>query len=180
MPAPKFRTPCRAAAAAIAVAASLPLVAGCGGSKANTAPARSGPVAATVGELQNLASSLRHPIYWAGAKKGYTYELTRTRDGNVFIRYLPPGVQVGDKRPAFLTVGTYPQPDAYKNVRTALKRRGARQVRVPGGGIAVQNVTRSTSVYIAYPNSSLLMEVFSPSAKTARALVRAGTVRQLG
>lgn len=172
-------TPARTLAAAAAV--GLVLVAGCGGgsSKSTTTSQRSPAVAATVGELKNLQSSLRHPIYWVGAEPGHTYELTQTSDGSVYVRYLPTGVRVGDSRPDFLTVGTYPQADAYKNVVAAAARKGAHKTRLPGGGLAVQSAARPTSVYLAYPNSSLLVEVFDPSAKDARTLVRSGQVRPL-
>lgn len=161
---------------AIPVAAS-----GCGGgSKSTTSAASSPAVAASVAELKNLQSSLRHPIYWAGAKAGFTYELTQTRSGNVYVRYLPSGVKVGDDHPNYLTVGTYPQADAFKNVQIASRRKGATKSHLPGGGLAVQNASRPTSVYVAYPNSSLLVEVFDPSAKVARSLVRSGQVRPLG
>ena len=177
-----FRTSSRVAVAATVAIASVALAIGCGGggSKSSSTPTRSAPVAASVSDLQNLASSLKHPIYWAGPKKGYTYELTQTRDGSVYIRYLPAGVNIGDGRPDFLTVGTYPQANAYQNVSAALKRKGARKTPTRSGGLAVQNVTRAPSVYMAFPRSSLLVEVFSPSPSTARSLVRHGQVRPLG
>jgi hypothetical protein len=49
------------------------------------------PTAATLADLRTLAQRVGHPIYWAGPKPGYTYELSTTSNGSVFIRYLPPG-----------------------------------------------------------------------------------------
>jgi len=166
-------------AALVAVAALV--IAGCGGggSKGKTGPRRSPAVAATVTDLHSLEGSLGHSIYWAGAKAHYTYELTQTRAGNVYVRYLPAGVKVGDSRPAFLTVGTYPQARAFQQVQAAARRKAARKMRLPHGGLAVQNSSRPTSVYLAYPNSSLLVEVFDPSADTARTLVQSGQIRPL-
>src|SRR5262245_16302412 len=63
--------------------------------------------AATIGTLRSLSGQLGHPVYWAGSRRSFTYELTQV-NGNVFIRYLPTGVNVGDTRPDFLTVGSYP------------------------------------------------------------------------
>ena len=40
-------------------------------------PSGAKPTAASVDELKSLASKLGHPIYWAGARPGYTYELTQ-------------------------------------------------------------------------------------------------------
>ena len=44
-------------------------------------PSGAEPTAASVDELKSLARELGHPIYWAGARPGYTYELTRTTRG---------------------------------------------------------------------------------------------------
>jgi len=70
-----------------------------------------GPVGLSESGLRTLAAAVRQPIYWAGPKKDYLYELTRTRDRKIFIRYLPPGATVGAKRP-YLTIATYPYPNA--------------------------------------------------------------------
>jgi hypothetical protein len=164
---------------AIAVAVLVWVLAGSGGGKGgstNTAQ----PVAATQAGLEQLATKLKHPIYWAGAKSGYTYELTQTSDGNVYVRYLPKGVKVGDKRADFLTVGTYPEANPMRSLTNALRRKGTQRFTVPQGGIAVQDGAHPTSVYLAYPNSSLLLEVFEPSPAAARAVVHSGAISPLG
>jgi hypothetical protein len=46
-------------------------------------------------DLTALPATVHHPVYWAGPKPGFTYELTRTSSGLIFIRYLPNGVPVG-------------------------------------------------------------------------------------
>jgi hypothetical protein len=137
------------------------------------------PAVATVaasGELRELAVTLGHPLYWAGTRPGMRYELTRAAAGNIFIRYLPPQARVGDRRPAFLAIGTYPVPDAFARTRTAGKRPGAVVVSLKGGGIAVYDAARPTSVYFAYPDSKVQVEVFDPSGRTARTLVVSGQV----
>src|SRR5438105_3104986 len=50
------------------------------------------PVALNAGSLSALAKSVGQPIYWAGPRPGYLYELTRAANRNVYIRYLPAGV----------------------------------------------------------------------------------------
>ena len=69
--------------------------------------------AATLDTVRTLPGELGHDVYWAGPDATATYELTQV-GRNLFIRYLPPGVDVGDPRPDFLTVGTYPVPNAYR------------------------------------------------------------------
>jgi hypothetical protein len=125
--------------------------------------------------LRRLAASVGHPVYWAGPRANATYEQTRTRDGRIYIRYLPPGVKEGAARP-YLTIGTYPLANATAAVKAIAKRTGVRTFRVPGGGVAVVDPAHPTSVYIAFAESSYEIEVFDPSAKRARALVASGRI----
>ena len=136
--------------------------------------------AASVAQLRTLHDETGHDIYWAGPRNGYTYELTRTTDGNVYIRYLPPGVAVGDGQPAYLTIGTYPRPKALNGLRLLARRRGNVSFPVEGGGLGVYSRSRPNSVYVAYPGDPVQVEVYDPSAQRARKLARAGRVRPVG
>jgi hypothetical protein len=49
-------------------------------------------------------------------------------------------------------------------------------VRLRGGGIAVYDSARPTSVYFAYPDSKVQVEVFDPNGRTARNLVASGRI----
>ena len=138
------------------------------------------PVTASLGELQAAAGKADAPIYWAGTRPGDRFELTRTKRGRTYVRYLPPGVKAGDKRAAFLTVATYPQRRAYPVTEAASRRRGMVRRSTPGGGLAVWQRRNQRSVYLAYPGSDQLVEVFSPSADDARRLVLAGDVGPIG
>jgi hypothetical protein len=164
-----------AVAAAVAVMAWI-VVRDDGGEESSTGA----PVAASVEDLRELSGTLGHPVYWAGEREGTTYELTRAENGNVFIRYLPEGTELDDERPMFLTVGTYPYPNAYAAVRSASRTRGAFVRRVAGGGLAVSRRNLPRSVYLAYPRSNLLLEVYDPSPQRARRLVLSGQVRPVG
>ena len=152
------------------------------GSDTTSKPAQKAPptrAVATVvptGRLRELAATLDHPLFWAGTRPGMGYELTRTAAGNIFIRYLPPNARAGDPRPAFLAIGTYPVPDAFARTRTAAKRAGAVAVGLKGGGIAVYGSARPTSVYFAYPDSKVQVEVFDPNGRSARNLVVSGRI----
>jgi hypothetical protein len=138
-----------------------------------------GPRAASVQQLRELATSVDHPVYWAGARPGETYELTRTSSGRIFIRYLPAGVEVGDARPRFLTVGTYPQRNGYEAVQAAAKRRGATTLRSPGGGLVVINRNRPASVYVGYPGENYQIEIYHPRPARARRVAVSGELRPI-
>ena len=136
--------------------------------------------AASVQTLKTLATVLGHPIYWAGARSGTTYELTRTADGRIYIRYLPKGVKVGDQHADYLIVATYPVRNAYRAVQTASKEKGAETFGIPNGGKALVNKAAPTNVYFAFPHSDYQIEVFDPHPGRARSLVSSGKIRPLG
>ncbi len=136
-----------------------------------TTAAKPKPVAATPATLGALAEELDRPVYWVGPRPGVTYELTRTQDGSVYVRYLDRGAALGDGRPDFVTVGTYPQDDPLATVEDAARRDGARSVELPGGAKAVSNKARASSWYVAFPRGRELVEVYAPSPARARELV---------
>ena len=135
---------------------------------------RIGPVAMSSAALLAFAQGLGRPIYWIGPAPGFTYELTRTSAGNVFVRYLPKGVQVGDKRAAFTTVGTYPYPGALAALKAVPK---AKTVNLTGGGVLVSTASDPQSVHLAYPGVDYQIEVYDPVAGRARVIALSGRVR---
>jgi len=139
-------------------------------------PRASGATSATVPQLRTLARSVGHRIYWVGRRKSYTYEVTRTTAGDVYVRYLSPGARVGDKRPIFLTVGTYPRHDAIAAVRAIARTKQAVSRRTRHRGLAAAARSKRESVYLAYPRSNLLVEVYDPSPARALRLASSGRV----
>jgi hypothetical protein len=136
--------------------------------------------AVSLNRLNAFAGSIGHPIYWVGPQPSFTYELSRTGGGRVYIRYLPAGVKAGSASPNYLTVGTYPQPNAFATLRATAQRQGTRTIRLAGGGRAFQYKARPTSVYLAYPRSNYQIEIFDPSPKRALRLVASGRVTPVG
>jgi hypothetical protein len=132
------------------------------------------PKAATLAELRSIARSLGHPLYWAGPKKGYTYELNRNPNGTVFIRYLPPGVRVGASR-KYQSVATYPFPGALAGIQRTAREKNQRTIKLAGGGLVVFNPTVPTNVHLAFPGSDYQIEVFDPAGEAKR-IVSAGRI----
>jgi hypothetical protein len=135
-----------------------------------------GPEAATTDGLRSLSDELGHPLYWAGPISDRTYELTRTSDNRVFIRYLPKGVPVGIRQAAYTIVGTYPVENAYKVLQTLAKKPDESSFSAPSDGFAVYSTTQANNVYLAYPGSNLQIEVYDPSPQKARDLITSGQV----
>jgi hypothetical protein len=130
-------------------------------------------------QLEDLAASTDHPVYWAGARDNMSYELTKTTDGRIFIRYLPPGVQAGDQRANFLAIGTYPRTNAFRDLQRASRRQGEVAADIGNGGLLVFNERKPTNVYFGYPNANYQVEVFLPSPQAARGLVLSGKIKPI-
>lgn len=134
-------------------------------------------VSADAAKVQELAAEQGHPIYWAGPAGAQPIEWTDLPDGRVYVRYLTGGAEIGDPRPQFLTVGTYPVGNGVAALRKADKVPGSRTFSVGGGGIALVNRNGPTSVYLAYPGSKYQIEVFDPVPGRALKLVTSGEIR---
>ncbi|HZO58159.1 MAG TPA: hypothetical protein VFB51_00565 [Solirubrobacterales bacterium] len=170
-----------AAAVAAVLAAAVGAFMVLGGDDAGR-PASDGPVstAVSVAALRALPEQTGHPVYWAGPRAGHTYELTRPTDGSVYVRYLPPGVRVGDRRPDFTTIGTYPRRGAGRDLRRLGRQPGAVTIPLGEGVIAVYTRAQPRSVYLGFPGRDLQVEVYDPSPREARRLARSGRVRPVG
>jgi hypothetical protein len=137
---------------------------------------QAGASAVSESQLRSFAESLSHPVYWAGPKDGFTYELWKTTDGRVYVRYLPEGTKVGDPRSGFLTIGTYPRSNAFAELKRAGRAKGAISLRLDRGGLAVFSEAKPTSVYFGYPDARYQVEVYAPSPDEARRLALSGQV----
>lgn len=126
--------------------------------------------------LKSYATALNQVIYWAGPRKGYTYELTRTANNWFYVRYLPPLVKVGT-RGKYLTIATYPLPGALASL-TASTSYG-KPLAVVGNSAAIARVEKgkATNVYVAYPGIDLEIEVYAPKPSVARAVATSGALQ---
>ena len=119
------------------------------------------PAAVSAEELAAFASSNDVPVYWAGALRGRTLELTRTTTG-AFVRYLPVGTAAGSSTRA-LTIATYPLRDAYGTAVQRAKAAAMTSRRTANGGLAVWSTKQPTSVYVAFRGVPSLLEVMHPA-----------------
>jgi hypothetical protein len=181
-------SPWRRRAGLIAALVVLAIVAGAiiwavNGGGSSPSPATKGPVVSAIkpvalsaSGLKTLAGAISQPIYWAGPTKGYSYELRRTDNGNVYVRYLPPGVKAGASGADYLIVATYPFRGAFE----AIKKVAGRKIQVPGGGIGQIAPSYANSVHLAFPNVDYQIEVFDPSAQRALEVATSGQIKPVG
>jgi len=134
------------------------------------------PVAASPDRLRELSVQAGRPVYWLGARDNRTYELTRTPQDRIFVRYLPKGVAAGAQEAKYTLVGTYPVDNAYGVLKELAKAGGESSFTAPKGGFAVYSTEHPTNIYLAYPGSDVQIEVYASSAEHARELITSGQV----
>jgi len=134
------------------------------------------PVAASPDRLRELSVEAGRPIYWLGPRNARTYELTRTPQDRIFVRYLPEGVAAGTREAKYTLVGTYPVDNAYGVLKELAKSGGESSFTAPKGGFAVYSTEHPTNIYLAYPGSDVQIEVYASSAEHARELITSGQV----
>jgi len=140
-----------------------------------------GPVVLTAKELDTRAGTLHEPVYWVGPQEGRSYELSRSTDGRVSVRYVRPGTPPGAADADAIVIGTYPSTHAYAQAKQAVKNDPALLYRdLPDGGFAVYDPSRPRSVYVAYPKLDYQIEVFDPAGGEAQQLVQSGKLERLG
>jgi hypothetical protein len=133
-----------------------------------------GPVGLSAKGLRRLAGAVGQPIYWAGPRKALL-ELTRTRSGTVYVRYLPRHGTVGSKKSTYLIIATY----AYPGALEALENAEGRKVALRGGGLAVVDTKQPRSVHVAFPGGNVQVEIFDPSPAHALSVAQSGSVRRV-
>lgn len=140
-----------------------------------------GPTTADAAQLRDLSGSLGHVVYWAGyPSRGTELELTQATNDSVYVRYLDGTAEVGDPGRGFTTVGTYLVPTAFAALSREARRPSTITRDLPGGGLAVMDLNRPRSVYLAWPGSGYEVEVFDPSPKRALDLVLSGAIAPVG
>ena len=172
--------------AVIAVAALVALVVwllvrgGGSGSSGQPSSEPIAPKAASPSQIRDLSVEIGRPIYWLGPEDGKTYELQRTSQDRIYVRYLPQGVSVGTKSAGYRLVGTYPVESAYSVLKSLAKADGEVSFTAPRGAIAVYSsrCPRTSTSPIRAPNVQI--EVYDPSPAQARSLVASGRVVPVG
>ena len=156
----------------------LALLPGCGGSDSESDQQASSGAAEVVSadSLREASSEGARPIYWAGEQEGTELELSQPDEDRTYVRYLTGDAAAGDKRADFLTVSTYVQPNAVAVLRRQSERSGGTIGHAPGNATVYYDQANPSSVYLAYPGSSVEVEVYDPSFERALKLVNSGQI----
>jgi hypothetical protein len=142
--------------------------------------AAAGPEIVSASQLTDFAAESGDTMYWIGPRRGARYELTASPGDPIYVRYLRGDAQVGDPRPDFVTVATYPGKGAASELRqTARSVPGAELDRTPDGALLLADPSSPKSAYLAYPDTNVQVELYSPFPDHAQRLASRGEVRQV-
>jgi hypothetical protein len=155
---------------------------GGGSSESSETAGESKGVALSASELVAKAGSLGGPAYWIGPRAGTTsYELSVTPDGRIYVRYLTGGAEAGDPKPDFLTIGTYPVPEAAQALQDATTGAAGSQTLTQHEGFEVLSSPEATNAYVVFDDQpEIQVEVFSPQRGEASQLAGSGALKPLG
>jgi hypothetical protein len=131
-------------------------------------------------ELEDVAATAEHPVYWAGPMDGKELEASENKAGNVQVRYLKEGSEAGAEPKKAITIGSYPVKDPSGYLDSYGEEKGAIVLHAPDGRKLVSNVKAPSSVYFASPENSVEVEVYAPNYKRAIHLARSGKVEPVG
>lgn len=146
-------------------------------------PAASGGVEAQIvsaSELEELAVSSGHTVYWAGEIPGTELEASESPEGNFQIRYLREGTPAGGGSAGVLTVGSYPLPDPAAAVEGFAERKGSLTRESDDGREVVVSAEKPTSVYFTGADGDVQVEVYDPDYKRAMRLALSDQVQPVG
>ena len=173
----------------VAVLIALPVIAfaiwaigGCGGGGDDSSSSESTVSAEIVdaGALKERSEEEEMPIYWAGEQTGTELELSVPEEGRTYVRYLTGGAEAGDPQPNFLTVGTYAFAEPIPALEELAEKDEGVSRSAPGGGFVYFNRATPNSVYLAYPEEEVQIEVFDPDPKRAKELATSGEIVPIG
>ena len=160
---------------ALVVVLAIWLIGGCGGDDEGS----ESTVAAEIVDadaLSERSEDQESPIYWAGEIDGTELELSVPEEGRTYVRYLTEGADAGDPQPDFLTIGTYAFAEPIPALEELAGKPGGVRRSAPGGGIVYFNRNGPTSVYLAYPDQEVEIEIYDPDPVRAKELATSGAI----
>ena len=135
---------------------------------------RIGPVLMSASQLKIQSRIIGSPIYWAGPLKGYSYELTRTTKGFLYVRYLPKRFRAGAPSARFLIISTYPFVGAYDGLKKAAH---GKAIAGQNDSILVVNPSYRKSVLMAWPGVDYQVEVYDPNPTISATIAESGRIQ---
>jgi hypothetical protein len=139
----------------------------------------SGGVCLSEDELRTLITNNQIVAYWTGPIKDATYSINTTTPGQVFVRYIPKGMECGDTEPKYRVIATYNEVNAFDSTQQAGNQAEGVSLANTDGSIVYFSKNAPNNVYLAYPGIDYQIEIYDPDAKTAVTLATTNNQVQL-
>ena len=139
----------------------------------------SGGVCLSESELKKVVADNKITAYWTGPLKNATYSLNNTTPGQVFIRYVPNGMECGNTEAKFRVIATYTETDAFTSTQQAGSQAEGVSLSNPDGSVVYFSKIAPNNVYLAYPGIDYQIEIYDPDPKTAVTLATTSNRVQL-
>ena len=135
-----------------------------------------GPEIVSPDTIRKTVSYLGHALYWEGEKANQQLELSITKDGSAYIRYLPLGKKAGSKG-NYDSVTTFSDANAYAHLQTKAGKSGAISAADNGGAFVVEDSKNSLTASFAYKNYPIRIEVQTNTPGRAWDLIQTGVIK---
>jgi len=158
-----------------------------GDDKSTTSSESTNSGSSTAAQLANLTpESLTTSVaatgrkgYWAGPEADNTYVLQTLTNGQTTVRYVPKDGNPNEANAIYRVIGSYPIKGAFDVTKKAAEDPNSTMVTNADGSIVVYNKTKTTNVYVAFPNVDVQIEIYDPSGQ-ALALATSGRIVPIG
>ncbi|HSC74051.1 MAG TPA: hypothetical protein VLB89_07785, partial [Gaiellaceae bacterium] len=134
----------------------------------------------TPNTLRSIARALGRPVYWAGERPPARLEYTQASDGSTYVRYLTGSARAGTHDSAYVVIATYAQPDALSRVRAIARTKHFNVEELSRDEVAVTNPNSPRNIHVVFGEQPYQVEVYAPTGKDARQIVRSGAVEPVG
>lgn len=148
-----------------------------GTSRAEPAAAAFKARVVTPSEFEEIALSSGHPVYWNGPGIGEELLASKSRDGDVRVRYVEHGIEPRTDRRKMKMIGSYPVADAAETIHRYASRRESFVRYSDDDRLIVTSVKAPSNVFFASRDNRVLVEIYDPSPQRAVGLALGGWVQ---
>lgn len=175
-------------AAAVVVVVVIAIIAfAVGGKDSNKSSDGANNNGASTSQLTNLSTdsltasvaATGRKVFWAGPEADNTYVLQTLGNGQTTVRYVPKDGNANEANAIYRVIGSYPIKGAFDVTKKAAEDPNSTMVTNADGSIVVYNKTKTTNVYVAFPNVDVQVEIYDPSGQ-ALALATSGRIVPIG
>lgn len=130
--------------------------------------------------LKTAVGAIGRVVYWAGPETDYSYVLQTFGNGQTTVRYVPQDGDPNNQEAVYRVMGTYPIKNAFDVTTKAGQTEGSTLLTNSDGSIVVYNKSKTTNVYVAFPDVDVQIEIYDPAPGKALEVATSGRITKVG